>query len=312
MRLHRAALVLGACFALACSRKQGTQSPHAVTSASAIPLATTAPARIVSLSPSTTEALFAIGAGNTLVGRSRYCDFPQEAVALPVVGGFVDPSDETILRLKPALVIGAHSPSGPALTERLKTLGLKVYLPRTESLGEIESMLMGLGERTQHQPEAGALVAEIQKSLAETKAAIGARTKVRTLLLFGLQPLVAAGPQGFPNEMIALAGGENVIKAGPPYPTIGAEQIALWDPDVVIAMAMREASGKAQPFPSDDATFRNLRAVRQQHAYILSDDTVLRPGPRIAMGVRTLAKTLHPAAFTDAGPTTTATGTVQP
>src|SRR5262249_25034797 len=105
-----------------------------------------APARrVVSLSPSTTEAIFAIGAGRGLIGRSRFCNYPPEAANLPQVGGFIDPNLEAILALRPDLVVGARGPLGPAITERLAEHGAVTYFPPTESIDEIGSMILGLG-----------------------------------------------------------------------------------------------------------------------------------------------------------------------
>src|SRR5262245_30159616 len=90
------------------------------------------PLRVVSLAPSTTEALFAIGAGADVVGRSRYCDYPPEAASLPAVGGYADPSIEAIVALRPTLVVGARGPAGPALEEALQARAIDTFFPETE------------------------------------------------------------------------------------------------------------------------------------------------------------------------------------
>ena len=87
-----------------------------------------------------------VGAGASMVGRSRYCDFPPEALRLPQVGGYVDPSFEAILALRPDLVIGARGPSGSALAEKLEARGIATYFPPTESFGAIDVMILGLGD----------------------------------------------------------------------------------------------------------------------------------------------------------------------
>ena len=112
--------------------------------------------RVVSLSPSTTETLFVIGAGDRVVGRSRYCDWPPEVAKLPVIGGYVDPSFEAILALRPDLVTGARGPAGAAMSERLDARGISTFLPQTESFAQIDTMILGLGERTGHTSEAKA------------------------------------------------------------------------------------------------------------------------------------------------------------
>jgi iron complex transport system substrate-binding protein len=254
--------------------------------------------RVVSLSPSTTEAMFAISAGDQLVGRSRYCDHPREALALPVVGGFVDPNFETALGLRPTLVVGAQGPGGPQVAERFNALGVSVYFPRTESIPEIESMLRGLGSRTGHSREAEAWVQGMEATLARVAASVEGKPRPKTLLLFGFDPVVGAGPQSFPDEMLRRAGGDNVVREGPAYPTLGAEQLAAWDPDVILALVMGPLTGATgateSSFPSNRPMFHRLRAVREGRAKVVLDDALLRPGPRVADGVATLAKTLHP------------------
>src|SRR5690606_5239254 len=117
--------------------------------------------RVISISPSTTEALYAIGAGGLAVGRSRYCDYPEAALALPAVGGFVDPSVEAIVALRPTLVIGARGPAGPSIEGTLRDRGIQTYFPETETIAGIEAMIAGLGERTGHAPEARELTRAI-------------------------------------------------------------------------------------------------------------------------------------------------------
>ncbi|MFO0734418.1 MAG: helical backbone metal receptor [Labilithrix sp.] len=99
--------------------------------------------RIVSLSPSTTEATFAVGAGSRMVGRSRYCNYPAEVLKLPQVGGYVDPSFEAILGLRPSLVVGARGPAGSAIAEKLEAHGIKTYFPPTETFAQIDEMIFG-------------------------------------------------------------------------------------------------------------------------------------------------------------------------
>ncbi|MCA9625861.1 MAG: ABC transporter substrate-binding protein, partial [Myxococcales bacterium] len=103
--------------------------------------------RVISLSPSTTEAIFAIGAGARLVGRSEHCDYPGAALALPSVGGYASPDLERVIALRPDLVVGEQSPVGPALAERLAEQGIATLFPPTRSLGEIIAMLHLFGQR---------------------------------------------------------------------------------------------------------------------------------------------------------------------
>jgi iron complex transport system substrate-binding protein len=249
--------------------------------------------RVVSLSPSTTEALAVIGARASLVGRSRYCDYPADVLSLPQVGGYVDPSYEAILALAPDLVTGARGPSGPDLATRLGTRGIATYFPVTESFDGIDAMLRGLGDRTAHRREADAVVARLHADEAAVAAAVVGEPKVRTLLLFGIAPIVAAGPGGFPDEMLRKAGGQNVVTEGSAYPTLGLERVLALDPDVIVDAAWGEADDHGR-ISIDTPGWRELRAVKAGRVVSLRDEVILRPGPRIGDGLRLLAKALHP------------------
>lgn len=249
--------------------------------------------RVVSISPSTTEALFAIGAGKQVVGRSRYCDYPPEALALPQVGGYVDPSYEAILALRPTLVTGARGPSGAALTDKLDARGVGTFFPRTETFAEIDAMLLGLGERTGHGAEAHARVAAIDAQISGIEKALAGKPRTRVLVVFGLEPISVAGPGGFADEMIRRAGGANVVTEGGAYPMLGVERVITLDPDLVVNAAMAEAPGKDR-INQDTPGWSKVRAVGAGHVVRLTEETVLRPGPRIGDGLATLARALHP------------------
>ena len=252
-------------------------------------------ARIVSLSPSTTETLFAIGAQASVVGRSRFCDYPPEALRLPQVGGYVDPSFEAILALYPDLVVGARGPSGAGLTEKLAARGIATYFPETESFAQIEEMIAGLGARSGHDQEARRVADAIDVHAEAIERALRPLAKRRVLLVFGLEPIVAAGPGGFPDEMLRRAGGANVVTSGGAYPTIGMERVYGLDPDVILDASVSEAHG-AERIRADSPGWSSVRAVKDGHVVPLADEAVLRPGPRIAIGLAIVARALHPEA----------------
>lgn len=249
--------------------------------------------RVVSLSPSTTETLFVIGAGEQVVGRSRYCDWPAEALKLPQIGGYVDPSFEAILALRPDLVTGARGPAGAALSERLEARGIATFLPRTESFAEIDAMILGIGERTGKSSEAKAKVDALHARIDGIEKAVGSRPRARVLLVFGLEPLSVAGPSSFADEMIRRAGGTNAVTVGGGYPTLGIERVMTLDPDVIVNAAIAEAHGKKR-LSSETPGWARVRAVRDNRVVPVSDESVLRPGPRVGDGLATLAKAIHP------------------
>jgi iron complex transport system substrate-binding protein len=267
-------------FSAACSRS------HA-------PPANETAARVVSLSPSTTETLFAIGAGSAVVGRSHFCNYPPEVLKLPDVGGYVDSNFESILVLAPNLVVGARGPSGRGLVDKLEAHGIATYFPESDSFADIDQMIEGIGARTGHDAEAKKVVADLDAREAAIANAVASEPKPRVLLVFGLEPVVVAGPSTFADEMLRRAGAVNAIAEGTGYPTIGMERVISLDPDLVVNAAMAESHG-AQRIAADSPGWGSVRAVKVGHVAALDDEAVLRPGPRVADGLRTLAHAIHP------------------
>jgi iron complex transport system substrate-binding protein len=243
--------------------------------------------RIVSLSPSTTETVAALGALAKLVGRTRYCNYPPEAAAVPIVGGYVDANLEAILAQQPSLVLGAR---GPGIESSLETRGVATYFPETESVDGICAMVAGVGSRVGKNPEAEALVKKIRADIDAISTSTKSAKRPRVLVLFGLDPIVAAGPLGFPNELLRLSGADNAITAGPAYPSLSLEEVAHLDADIILDTVMGGAS-----LQTDTPGWKLVRAVRERKVIPLKDETLLRPGPRVAEGLRALARTLREA-----------------
>ena len=248
--------------------------------------------RIVSITPNTTEAVFAIGAGQRMVGRSRFCNYPPEASRLPSVGGYIDPSLETILGLRPDLVTGARGPMGRNLVDKLEARGTECYFPSTESVQEIFAMIEGLARRLDAASEGAQLIESISNHLTRIENLVKDRFCPRTLLVFGQAPVSVAGPGSFPAEMLALAGCINAVELGVPYPILGFETMIGMDPDIIIDATM--AGGQdTEPITANRPGWASLRAVREGSIIRLDNDQVLRPGPRVAEGVAILARHTH-------------------
>lgn len=250
------------------------------------------PIRVVSLSPSTTETLFALGAGAVVVGRSRYCNTPPEARAVPVVGGYTDPNFEAIFAATPTLVVGARGPAGPALASRLAERGIATMFPETETVSAIHESILALGAAVGQGERARALAGASSERIAKTAARIAGKRRPRVLLLFDLEPLVAAGPKSFPDELLRLAGGDNVVTEGPPYPVLSLERVLALDPDIILdtTVAMTKAPTRIH---KDTPGLSSLRATREGRIVGIDDESVLRPGPRVAEAVERFARALH-------------------
>ncbi len=248
---------------------------------------------MVSISPSMTEAVFAIGAGSLLVGRSRFCDYPPEAARLPAVGGFADPSLEAIVALRPTLVVSARGPAGGALAQALEGHSIPVYAPETESVAQIEGALEELGRRLSHVEGARAAVASIEASRRQVAAAVAGRPRVRAAFLFDVAPIFAAGPGSFPDELVREAGGINVVDAGGAYPTLDIERLLALDPEVILDGSSDDHGPSRVAQRRADPGWSKLRALREGKVRPLAASVVLRPGPRIGLALVEMARALH-------------------
>ena len=249
--------------------------------------------RVVSLAPGITESLFAIGAGEELVGVTSYCSYPPEARQKTSVGGMTSPSIETITALSPDLVIATVEGNVREDVAALERIGIPVFVTNPRSLEGIRHSLRQLGALTGHGQEADRLAEQLKER--EDSLRHEARTPpVRTLLILALRPLVVAGGKTFLDDLLSAAGAENLgaLSAGS-YPTMSREAIAVRDPEVLILMSDAGADTTAllEQFPE----WRMLSAVRNRCLFILDSDLISRPGPRALEGLALLSTALRRA-----------------
>jgi iron complex transport system substrate-binding protein len=260
-------------------------------------------ARIVSLVPSLTETLFAIGAGPAVVGVGSFDTYPPEVTKLPKVGALIDPDVERILSLRPDLVVTYGSQT--ELEAQLGRANIRTFSYRHGGIRDILESFTALGQATGRTPEAEALAARITSQLAAIRARVKGRTRPRTLLVLDRQPgslreIYASGGIGFMHDMLDAAGGENVFadaKSESVQPS--TEMLITRAPEVIIEV---RAEGLIEP--SKVAAERNvwsalssLPAVRKGRIYLLTGSQLVVPGPRLAQGTEALARALHPDAF---------------
>jgi iron complex transport system substrate-binding protein len=257
--------------------------------------ASAAARRVVSLGPATTEALFALGAGDAVVGRSKYCDWPPEVTKVPVVGG-IEPDTEAILELRPDLVVGPSGGWSARLAGVMHERGVATWFPdEIQSLEGVDALVVELGSRTAHSADAARVIDGLHERERAVERAVAGEARPRVLLVAGLAPVYVAGPSSFADDMVRRAGGTNVVTQGGAWLTLGFERIMDLDPDVVLDATVAETGG-ATHITADAAGWRGLRAVRDAHVVPLNDERVLRPGPRVAEGLAVLARALHPGA----------------
>ena len=185
------------------------------------------PRKVVSLAPSVTETLFALGFGDRLVGVTTYCDYPVEAQKLPKIGGFMNPSLEVIVAKKPDVVIGVNTATDPAKAKEMERLGLRVTLISVASLNNILTGIKSIA-RLMGSPQTGEkLVVKIDANIQAIKKRVAAAPRRRVLLAVGIRPLVVVGGRNFIDELITLAGGK-ISPATPRNPGSTCPKSTLW------------------------------------------------------------------------------------
>jgi iron complex transport system substrate-binding protein len=258
------------------------------------------PGRILSIAPSTTEILYAIGAGQLLIGRDQFSDYPEQAKALPSIGTLDKINNERIVAMKPDLVLTGNITSA----EQVKSLEgqrLTVFVvPNPESLDELYDGLNLVGQITGREKEAAALVVNLKQRVEAVNAKVSG-VKTRPTVFYeidGSDPLKpwTAGPGSFIETMIVQAGGQNAghgLKKA--WAQISSEEIVRVQPDIIL---LGDANyGITAESVGRRSGWGQLPAVKNNAIHIFDDNLVSRPGPRLVEGLETLAKLIHPELF---------------
>ncbi|MGB7581708.1 MAG: cobalamin-binding protein [Sedimentisphaerales bacterium] len=258
------------------------------------------PHRIVSLSPNLTEIVFALGLGDRVVGVSNNCDWPAEVKQKPKMGTFWQPNTEVVITAKPDLVVCESFLQQKEVAETLKRAGLNVLSLRVESIEEFYNAILSIGQATGCPDKAEPLAAKIKNELDQIRTKASSAKKVKVLWAVQTEPMRVVGIKTFVNEIIDLAGGQNVISpTGDQYPSVGTETILTSGAEVIIQSAMGTEDITKQQETAEKfwSRYANLPAVKDKKVYVLEADTVLRLGPRLPEGAMAVAKLLHPELF---------------
>lgn len=262
--------------------------------------AQTHPQRIISIIPSTTEMLFAIGAGPRVIGVGNFDRYPPEALTRTKVGGLIDPDVERIISLKPDLVIVYGTQSD--LRTQMERAGIPVFLYQHAGLADITTTIRDLGARVGNVQESTDLAHRIEQDISVVRKRVAGRPRPRTLLVFGrdaetLRGIYASGAVGFLHDMLEAAGGTNVFDDVERQSVQTTSEITIARaPEVIIEIGAETASVKGRNVRAWDA-FGSVPAVQNKRIYLLTGDGMMNPGPRIAESVRRMAEVLHPEAF---------------
>lgn len=250
-------------------------------------------ARIVSLAPSLTEMLFAIGAGEKIVGVVEYSDFPPEAADLPVVGRHDLLDLETILALQPDLVVSWKTGNPAAAIERLQQLGLTLYVAEPRELHSIPRHLEKLATLAGTRASAEPVIDEMTATLETLAQTYKVKSPVRVFYQVWDAPLITAGGNELINDMISLCGGQNIFAdLSLMAPKVSTESVLARNPQVIIASGM----DIARPEWLDRwENWPQLGAVSEGHLYFIPPDLVQRHTPRALLGARQMCKQIDQA-----------------
>ena len=251
--------------------------------------------RIVSLAPSVTETLFALGEGDAVVGVSQYSDYPPAATRLPRVGTFLTPNVEAIVALRPDLIVGPGLSSSRREVRALEAMGYQTMTVNDTSLAGIEQSIVLIGARTGQQEAARRLLGAIREHIDQVRARLKSTRPRPVVMLVGHQPMVAVGHGTFLDELLHLAGGDNIAGGlGQNWPRLSVEYIIAMRPEVILDGQMGSDASTSADFW---ARYPAIPAVRDHRVFGYSQDPVLHPGPRVWQSLEILARLIHPRAY---------------
>jgi iron complex transport system substrate-binding protein len=256
------------------------------------------PARIVSLAPSVTEILFALGAGDQLVGVTDFCDYPPEALKKPKVG-YSNPNLESLAALQPDLVVAPNDFLKPDAIAKLEQLKIPVFILVDKNIEGIFVHIQTLGRIVGRSSKADTVAMQLRQQVATIQQRIQGMPPIRMLYVLNSQPLITVGPGSFIDQLIGMAGGVNIAeKSATPYPRLSLEAVLQEDPEVLV-FPVGKSEGISESEQQAWRQWSTMTAVKRGRLHQISADWLNRPGPRIAQGLESLAAILHP----DSAPT---------
>lgn len=259
------------------------------------------PQRIISLAPSNTEILYALGLADRIVAVTDYCDYPEEAKQKPKIGGFSNPNIESIIALSPDLVLAA-SIHEKGYVPQLAEKGLTVFALAPKTIDEIQQAITLVGKITGKDKEAAALVANMNKrikAVVDKTSNLAVADRFRAMYLVWHDPLMAAGARTIQDELIAKAGGTNIATGLADYAKISLEAVLQSNPEVMMA-GVGHGTGEDQVFQfmKNESRLKDTAARVNNRIHGVDANMVSRPGPRIVSALEEFAKLIHPELFT--------------
>lgn len=252
--------------------------------------------RIVSLAPSTTEILFALGLDNEIVGVSQFCNYPKAAQSKERVGTFSEPNIEKILFLRPDIIF-CTGLEQVVIIEKLKQLNLNICVSDPSDTNELFDSIEEIGELTNKKKAAGILIRKMQadiENLTSITRRIPKDSRLKVFVEIWHDPIMTVGSSSFVDELISLAGGRNIANdTKRAYSVFSAEEVIKRNPDCII-LAYMDQPGSIE-IVKRRLGWKNISAVKNNRIYNdIDPDLFLRPGPRITEGLKEIYKRLYP------------------
>ena len=251
--------------------------------------------RIVSLAPNLTEIVYAVGASDHLVGRTRYCDYPPEVKNVAEIGDTMTPSIERIIALKPQVVLVSTASQLEAFTKQLEQQKIAVYVTNPRSLDEVFRSITTLGDLFGMHDRAEKLAADLRRRADAVTAAVGSTKPITVFYQVSDEPLYTIGRESYLTDLVRRAGGVSVTADVPTaFPRFSDEAALAARPETII-LPTGGSMGTANSTVA--APLKNSPAVLNDRVYKINEDHLQRPGPRLVDGLEEMARALHPEVF---------------
>ena len=251
--------------------------------------------RIVSLAPNLTEIVYAVGAGDSLVGDTEYCDYPEAAKRVAKIGDTMHPSIERIIGLKPQLVLVSTASQLEAFTRQLDEQKIAVYVTNPRSLDEVFHSIETLGDLLGHHDGATSIVAALRLRAAAVEVAIRSVKPLKVFFQVSGEPLYTIGRDAYLTDLVHRAGGVSVTADVPgAFPRFSDEAALAARPEAII---LPSGGSMGSTNSTAAAALKNSPAVLNNRVYEINADHLARPGPRLIDGLEEMARALHPEAF---------------
>lgn len=261
--------------------------------------------RIISMSPAITEILFELGVGHRIAGITDFCNYPEATSSIPRIGGLLNPNLESIVALKPDLII--YTKENRKIQEQTENLGIKMLKVDLINIENILKSILVLGNILETTETAQPLHDRLKQGIDLYRSKLDGQRRKSTLIVLGkaddpLRDLYGAGKGTFLDELLTMAGGDNILNNSMAiYPKLSKEFVIAQSPEVII-----EAIPRSQ-FPLEEQLvhkarwqlFSTIRAVKDDNVHFVAYDYILIPGPRLLKIVDALAKAIHPKLFLD-------------